>query len=347
MNEWIRRVWCVKLPVIQVLVLVIVQVVGFMVAANLAGLSESPTVQVDSAGIHDERSEINEVESLKPQSKSAVDRKSNSDAIIRQLKTFGLLVLACILNAVAVVFWIRQTPLAGIRLILTVFVCFFMCMTVMPQSDTLLFIGNPGRIVRAAATLGLVVSAFVAIGSVPVFGRWRKKPTVKPEASYSFTDFVTRLSISVLAYVIIYVIFGYFIAWQSPELRNLYGASNQMLGFWERLVTPPVPNRVIPFQMMRGLAWSLICFFMLRVCHGSRVGVAISISLFIAVVMNSQLLLPNPIMSEQVRLLHLVETATSNFLFGMICVWIWTNQYASRSRVATESEISEADESIA
>jgi hypothetical protein len=39
-------------------------------------------------------------------------------------------------------------------------------------------------------------------------------------------------------------------------------------------------------------------------------------------VMTSQLLLPNPLMPAEVRMAHLVETATSNFLFGWLVVLI-------------------------
>jgi hypothetical protein len=39
-------------------------------------------------------------------------------------------------------------------------------------------------------------------------------------------------------------------------------------------------------------------------------------------VMTSQLLLPNPLMPDEVRMVHLVETATSNFLFGWLVVLI-------------------------
>jgi len=38
--------------------------------------------------------------------------------------------------------------------------------------------------------------------------------------------------------------------------------------------------------------------------------------------MNSQLLLPNPFMPREVRMVHLVETASSNFLFGWLIVLV-------------------------
>jgi hypothetical protein len=42
--------------------------------------------------------------------------------------------------------------------------------------------------------------------------------------------------------------------------------------------------------------------------------------------MNAQLLLPNPYMPEAVRMAHLLETATSNAVFGCAVVWILTRE---------------------
>jgi len=39
-------------------------------------------------------------------------------------------------------------------------------------------------------------------------------------------------------------------------------------------------------------------------------------------VMNALLLLPNPYMPEPVRMAHLVETASSNFIFGVFVAWV-------------------------
>jgi hypothetical protein len=49
---------------------------------------------------------------------------------------------------------------------------------------------------------------------------------------------------------------------------------------------------------------------------------ALTIGLLFAVVMNAQLLIPNPYMPEVVRITHLIETATSNFVFGLLVGWL-------------------------
>ena len=327
MSGWIRAGWNLLfvLP-FQVGALTIAQVVGFMIAAQIAGLAtdsnresniprQAETISVSEDMDHDRNA-------------SADDSTTRRE---KQLRMLGMLVLACLSNAVALVFWLRNTSLSGIHLGLVSFAVFFLCMTIMPQTDTYFFVRNPWRIIRSAATLGLVVSAMAAVTSVVVLGRWRRLPQAKNRIGYSVPGIAVRLSLSVLAYVALYVVFGYFIAWQNPELRALYGGGDSVLGFFERITTPPVPNRVIPFQAARGLAWALLCGFMLRVSLGGQVRSALAIALFIAVVMNSQLLLPNPLMSERVRLVHLLETATSNFLFGLICTWLWTIRLSNPS----------------
>jgi hypothetical protein len=63
---------------------------------------------------------------------------------------------------------------------------------------------------------------------------------------------------------------------------------------------------------------------------------ALSIGLLFAVVMNAPLLLPNPYMPETVRMAHLAETASSNFIFGVFVGWLLTQRNSDDVRVAPE-----------
>ena len=95
-------------------------------------------------------------------------------------------------------------------------------------------------------------------------------------------------------------------------------------GFFSHLASRSVATRLIPFQFARGILWTLLCLGMMRYSKGNRFGQAIVVGLVFAVVMNAQLLIPNPLMSRGVRITHLIETASSNFLFGLLCVLFWT-----------------------
>jgi hypothetical protein len=47
--------------------------------------------------------------------------------------------------------------------------------------------------------------------------------------------------------------------------------------------------------------------------------------------MNTQLLLPNPLMPYEVRMTHLLETASSNFIFGFVLVWFLRSENVQRT----------------
>ncbi|MCK4700962.1 MAG: hypothetical protein KAT38_11520, partial [Bacteroidales bacterium] len=75
------------------------------------------------------------------------------------------------------------------------------------------------------------------------------------------------------------------------------------------------------FQILRGVLWILIALPALAVTRGSLMHKGLIIGLLFAVLSSSQLLLPNPFMSDMVRMGHLIETAPSNFLWGFIIAW--------------------------
>lgn len=54
----------------------------------------------------------------------------------------------------------------------------------------------------------------------------------------------------------------------------------------------------------------------------------LAVALLFSVVM-AQLLMPNPYMPEAVRMAHLIETASSNFIFGWIVVWLLHRHHSS------------------
>jgi hypothetical protein len=55
----------------------------------------------------------------------------------------------------------------------------------------------------------------------------------------------------------------------------------------------------------------------------------LAVGLLFAVLMNAQLLLPNPYMPQAVRMTHLAETAPSNFIFGWVIVWLLNRRHSS------------------
>jgi hypothetical protein len=133
-----------------------------------------------------------------------------------------------------------------------------------------------------------------------------------------------RLALIAAAYLALYFSFGYVVAWQNPEVRALYdGGANQSVFANERL---------IPFQILRALLWVLFALPIIRMTRGTRWQVALVVGLLLALPMNMFHVIPNDLMAPSVRLSHFIETASSNFIFGLLVtgVLLWAPARASR-----------------
>jgi hypothetical protein len=94
--------------------------------------------------------------------------------------------------------------------------------------------------------------------------------------------------------VLLYFTFGYFVAWRTPAVREYYGGTET--GSFLAQMASVLRNTpwLVPLQIGRAIGWTV----------------------------NAQLLLPNPYMPEAVRMAHLRETASSNFVFGALVGWL-------------------------
>jgi hypothetical protein len=125
----------------------------------------------------------------------------------------------------------------------------------------------------------------------------------------------------VVAYVFLYFTFGYFIAWKNPAVRAYYGGG-ELSGFITHITTLLRSEPMLfLLQGARALLWTAIALPVIKMMKGEWWERGLAVGLLFAV-MTSQLLLPNPLMPSEVRMVHLVETASSNFLFGWVVVLI-------------------------
>ena len=94
---------------------------------------------------------------------------------------------------------------------------------------------------------------------------------------------------------------------------------------------------LIPFQIVRAMCWVALALPVVRMLKGKWPETALAIGLLFSVVMNARLLLPNPYMPEPVRMAHLVETASSNLIFGVFVGWLLTQRHSEGERVASRA----------
>lgn len=239
----------------------------------------------------------------------------------------------CALEAIALVVLVTSSRARSARLVLAVGALMFGVMTLQPQIEAVAFgVIRPAAALRIGA-MGLLIAAIVAPVAVLVCGRIRATEGVSRGCREPLNGGGSGASVwrlqpwraivsAAFIFVALYLLFGYFIAWQSAEVRAFYRGDNSS-GFlshiWALQLRVPW---FLPLQFARGCLWAGLGVVGLGLMVGSWLRAGCIIGLFFAVVMNAQLLLPNPIMPEAVRMVHITETAPANFVLGVALAWL-------------------------
>jgi hypothetical protein len=239
------------------------------------------------------------------------------------------LLAVCAMNTAVLAYVVLRSRWSGWRLVATVFLALYGVTTVMSQIESAVFITRlPQGFLPRLFLMGAIVAGLFAPAIVFTLGKWREPATRDEPASDTTTAATTpfgwawRLAAIAVVYVALYFTFGYFVAWRNPAVLEYYGGSDpgSFLAQMRNVLrdTPWLPA----FQVLRAAMWTLIALPVVRMTKGKWWEAGLAVSLLFAVVMNSQLLLPNPYMPEAVRMAHLAETASSNFLFGWVVAWL-------------------------
>ena len=242
-----------------------------------------------------------------------------------QAEVLPALLTLSFLNTVVLVYVISRSRWAGLKLILSLSFVIFGVTTLMPQIETAVFVSLTGGLLPRLFLAGFVFSAVFSPLAILILGK-RQAPEIthtEPDRlPKSISQWVWKLSLIAIVYVVLYFTFGYFVAWQSPAVRAYYGGSDEGNFFAQMYDTLRNSPWLLPLQLFRGLLWTALAIPVIRMMKGKWWEAGLAVALLFCVVMNTQLLLPNTLMPKDVRMMHLVETTTSNFIFGWILVWI-------------------------
>lgn len=235
------------------------------------------------------------------------------------------LLVVSIINALLLAYPISRSRWHGLKLVGAVLLVFFGAQTFMSQIETIFFASAfniPTAEMTSIVLTGFLTAVFFSFLAVLILGKMRKPKEDETPASplgLSTQGWVTRLVLLPLAYIVIYFLFGYFIAWQSPDVRELYTGSAAIEPFFKHLAnTIRGDASIIPFQFVRGLFWIGLAFPVLRMMKSGSWEKGIVIGLLFGLLLTTQLLFPNPYMPAPVRLAHFIETSTSTFLYGVL-----------------------------
>jgi len=249
----------------------------------------------------------------------------------------GLLIIS-LANSLLVGALILTSRWGGWKLALSLALAYYGAVTFLMQIETWYFLSaiTVGPELLPRLFLMGIPPAFMFIPlAVWILGKWRaSEETVDNSALVMpLKQWVWKLAVIAAVYLILYWLAGYFIAWGNPALRAFYGHPGEAEPFFTHTLNTLRDDPLLfPFQILRGLLWAACALPILR---GSKVNpwwTAVLVGLLFSVPQNLGHILPNPLIPiASVRLSHLIETASSTFVFGLIVVWLLHREHDSFS----------------
>ena len=243
------------------------------------------------------------------------------------------LLVASLLQTTVLAYLILRSRWSGWKLIGAVFLAFYGLNTIVAQIESVVYLPFqlPPGMVSKLFIMGAIVAALFSPVAVLILGKMRQILTPQdpnPRLVMPTSEWLWKLTLIMIAYLMLYYTFGYFIAWKNPAVQAFYGGTDpgsfvaQLGKIWT--ATP----WMFPFQALRATLWTAFALPVIRMHKGQSWETALAVALLFAV-WSSQLLLPNPYMSEIVAQTHLVETASSNFIFGWLVGWLLSQHHSS------------------
>ena len=238
-----------------------------------------------------------------------------------------LLFISSLIQAIVVVYLVSQARWRGWKIAAALFLLFFNTF-VQATIETSVYLKTkvPVQLNTQMLITGLVVGLLFAPFAVFVLGAWHRAPAA-PRVEYarwSPGDWIGKIAALAFVALAVYYLCGYYIAWQSPAVRQFYAGSTELKSFWGQIagIWSGMPW-MFPLQAARSLLWVAMTLPAIWMLRGSRARVAVGGALMYAALGGStMLLLPNPLMPAVVAHVHLVETTVSGLVLGAFVGWI-------------------------
>ena len=251
--------------------------------------------------------------------------------------------LVCLLNSLlwSIFFWSTRA-FVGLHKSIAILLYLFGTQFFLMQMETFFFSASlaisPGQVISILLAGFVMVTATGALG----LGLTRKlapmqtKISFKPEIRGWRGMIAPMLLMSALVYPLLYETFGYYIAWQNEHLRFFYSHSTELTSYlsqWPGFFS----EGIYFFQVLRGFIWVAISIPVVLLLGQNKFFSYILVGLLSALPA-IQLFIPNPYMPADIAMTHFVETFSSNFLWGLLIVYVTNRSVAERKIVPTAIE---------
>jgi hypothetical protein len=246
------------------------------------------------------------------------------------------ILLVGIVNTFLVAALVLSSRWSGLRLALLLSLAYYGAVTFVMQIETWYFLSEitvTPDLMPYLFVMGLPVAFIFVPLSVLILGKARKQNhTISGNTiEIPHGQWVWKLSLVAVAYLTLYWLAGYFIAWQNPELRAFYGSPGAITPFWEHTVhTIRTETGLFPFQVLRAMIWTLCALPVIFGSKHSAWWTALLVALLFSIPQNLGHIMENSLIPlASIRLSHFIETASSTFIFGLIVVWLLHRKHES------------------
>jgi hypothetical protein len=299
---------------LRVLVLTLVLIVVFMIATNVAGMAQAPLPSAQAAY-------------------SPTAQAQQAASLLGPLLAYTFLI------SLVTAWIIERSRWRGLKLIAALVFTFYGLMTVISQIETIAYLRAkmPPGVIKNLFVLGAVVAFLFVPLAVLIMGKIRGPEQPHAERPLTLKSQAARFGILAIVYVVLYYLFGYYVAWQNPELRLYYSGTTELKSLYQQMHTNVTGTPwMLPFQFVRGLLWALFAYPVVRMLNTRRIETAGILAALFGVG-SFALLIPNPLMPASVALSHFWETLGSDLLLGAIVGWVLAKNARPTARGAATS----------
>ncbi|HAL57204.1 MAG TPA: hypothetical protein DCP63_12220 [Bacteroidetes bacterium] len=250
-----------------------------------------------------------------------LQKEFSSPALMQQMML--ALVAYSVVASFCISYPILHARLSGLRLIIAMILSVFGLEVFMGQIETFFF-RSAFPSLSSGDILDIIIRGFLtALIFVPlavlVLGKFAGgdgEENLAPRTSVR--DWIWKVPFLAVGYVVIYFLFGYFVAWQFAEVRIFYTGSSDIVPFFQHFAkTVSDQQWFVPFQLARGVLWIVFSLPIIIMLAGKKRQTIMSLCLLFGL-FGLQIGIPNPLFPDQVRLAHLLETTPSTALYGAL-----------------------------
>jgi hypothetical protein len=257
------------------------------------------------------------------------------------------LLIVCLTYALVFILVVTQTRWRGSPLVFGLMIGFYGVQTLVGQIEAVVFLTSlgerwgAGSIPMLTMPLDFILSQFavgaaLAVVGAPaaaaLFGKFKRsdqQEQIRLFPEFPAGQWLWKLGAVILLYEMLYFGFGYYVAWRNPAVTAFYqGTDPGSFLAQMRYVITETPT-LVPFQALRALLWAAFTLPAIAMLRRKGLMGAVLTGLFISLPMNIPHIVPNPFMPAAVRQAHFIETASSNFIFGLLLFWLLHRSHRS------------------